>query len=324
MASLSSLKLFVGESSSAGYYVNIVEPAGNTANVHDPTTAGWYSVTCDVSSSGQPGGSPTTKTAMTCLKVRVIDNGGGSVVARLGGVALVDRPVDRYPNGVITFGFDDGHKDQYTDGRRILDRYGWSATAYVIQDLISVDGSSVDYLSLAECHRLEDVHGWEIAGHSRTVAEHNQTGALSVLSDAELRANLEPHKEWLLGEQFRGADHLAYPQGEFVDATVGIAKEYFATARTTGFGWPETAPPPYPHRMRCLPIQHTDLLAQLSPLVDRVKAHRGWGQFYTHRVTASPPSGQHTTPTVLAALCDYIAEQGVEVRTVGDVLADGV
>lgn len=332
IATLAKLQVFAGESPGVGYFVDAYAPqtgiplpdtdARYNSGAWTQDTE-WHSVTVDFSSSGAPSGSPTTKAAMTEVRVRLSDQGGGTVVARIGGVALVDRPITRFPNGVVSFTFDDGYLSQYTAARVALDKYGYGATAHVIQDLISVDGSSVTYMSLKNCHDLEDHHGWEIAAHSATNADHSQAGGLAALSESALRANFETHKAWLLSEGFRGADLLAYPQGLFNDTTLRVARDYFSTARTTAFGYPETAPPPYPLRMRSLPVQYNAALASLTALVDRVKAHRGWGQFYLHEVRAGVSSGQSTDPTTFAGLVDYIAAQGVPVLTVGEVLAAG-
>jgi hypothetical protein len=193
--------------------------------------------------------------------------------------------------------------------------------AYVIQDLLPDTYGGGQYLGVDQLHKLEDWSGWEVAAHSAYATDHNQLNAFGALSDSALRANLEKHKTWLLSEGFRGSDHFAYPQGFYTPSTVRIARDYFTTARTVQFGNMENpSRPGNAMRMRCIPVDSALSLATLQARVDAIKTNRSWGQFYLHQIVAGA-TGTSTTPTIFSGLIDYIATQGVAVRTVSDVLA---
>lgn len=292
-----------------------------TSNIYSfrELTSEWRMLLFDLSTAYTLNTPTTQKTAVTNIVLSAFDFGGGvKASGKFGGVALVPKS-PTYPNGVITLGFDDGWASQYTDAKPAMDKYGFPGVAYVIQDLIGNARNS--YMSLGDLHRLEDLSGWEVAGHSATVAQHNLTNAFGELSEAELRANLEKHKTWLLAEGFRGSNHLAYPRGRYTKDTARIVRDYFSTARTIAYGNFETAPiPADPLRMRTYAVDATYSLAQVQAVIDSVKSNRGWGQFYLHQV-ATGVTGTSTTPTIFTGIVDYIAAQGIPVRTVGDVLA---
>jgi peptidoglycan/xylan/chitin deacetylase (PgdA/CDA1 family) len=311
------------QQASAGAAV-AAEPYQTFQNLYSSVEAAteWRTALFDLSTSFNQG-TPGAKSAITKLALRAIDFGGGPKASlRWGGVALVPKAsASLYPNGVITIGLDDGYISQFTDARPALDKYGFPAVAYVIQDLLPATYGGGLYLGVDQLHRLEDVHGWEVAAHSAYMADHNQTNAFGALSESALRANLEKHKRWMISEGFRGVDHFAYPQGKYTTETVRIVRDYFTTARTVLFGNLENAVRPGdPLRMRCIPVDASNTLATLQSRVDAIKANRSWGQLYLHQIAAGA-TGTSTTPTIFSGLIDYIAAQGVAVRTVSDVLA---
>lgn len=317
-ANLNRLTLNVGQDTSNFFNIDIAFPPGDSKNLH--VVGEWF--VADVDLTGATTIGAPTRTGCDFIRFTITDTGGGNTATvRLGGVALVDKPTTLYPNGVITIGLDDGFADQFSTARPIMDKYGYAATCYVIQDLIGTNPAT--YMSLDQLKRLRDLHGWEIAAHSATVANHNLTGGFAALTAAQLRAEFETHKTWLLANGFaEGADHFAYPQGLFDAETIAIAREYFTTARTIA---PAYYPGPGgladPQRMRCYPISAGVSAGTLTGLVDQVKANRSWLQVYTHRVLGTGAAGTQIDTATFTTFVDYIAAQGVAVRTVGDVLA---
>jgi hypothetical protein len=319
-ANLLSIDLFIGESLTVGYSLQILYGASPAAWAQP--AGRWFKVTVDLTYANTFN-TPTTKTAMTSFRLTAKDRGAGAAKIYYGGVGLAPKPVSRFPNGVITIGFDDGYTDQFTNGKARLDRYGFPATAYVIQDLVGTGGGT--YMTLDQLHQCEDLSGWEIAAHSATVADHNAANGFNSLTETQLRANLETHKTWLLGQRFRGVDHLAYPQGFYNDSVAAIASDYFATGRTTLLGNLAEHPsvPADPMRMRCYPIDASFSATTLQGVVDKTKSERSWTQFYLHRVQNSGATGTQTSTTIWNTLVDYIATAGVPVLTLSDVINRG-
>ena len=64
--------------------------------------------------------------------------------------------------GVITFWFDDAWENQYTEGFKILDKYGYKAALAVPTGLVGYDA----YMNWYQVRKLEYL-GWEITAHSR-------------------------------------------------------------------------------------------------------------------------------------------------------------
>lgn len=314
---LDRVRIGVGTDASNYYLIDAAFPAAHASGI---TPDGeWAVVDFDLAGASAIG--TPTRTACTWLMVRVTDIGAAqSATVRVGGIALVDKPpASRYPNGVITLGFDDGYVDQFTNARAKMDEYGFAATCYIIQDLIGPTPSA--YMSAAQLRQLEDLSGWEVAAHAATTVNHNVANAFASLTENQLRTELETHKKWMIKQGFRGVDHFAYPQGKWSAQTVPIVREYFATARTTtppGYG---SATPAESQRMRVYPINAGTSAAVLNGMVDQVKANRSWLQLYTHRVLPSGAVGTQIEKATFDAMVDYIAAQGVAVRTVGDVLA---
>jgi len=135
-----------------------------------------------------------------------------------GGAAMPRRPV------VITF--DDGTLDFWEHARPVLDRYGFTATLFVVS--AHVGGHSTWDRELGEPDRplmswdqLRELHamGFEIGSHTHT---HRPLPGLSL---DEARADLEQSRKRLREELGDSPRFLAYPRG-FYDARHGrLARE---------------------------------------------------------------------------------------------------
>ena len=79
-----------------------------------------------------------------------------------GGADLPLRPV------VITF--DDGYRDVYQNALPVMERYGYTGTAYVIVKQIGVGG----YMNTKQLKELVD-RGWEVGSHSETHSNLRKT-----------------------------------------------------------------------------------------------------------------------------------------------------
>ena len=140
------------------------------------------------------------------------------VAAQLGQAALPPR--------AVALTFDDGYADFYTAAWPILQRYGLSATAYIISGKLGQPG----YLACDQLRELADA-GVTIAAHSVT---HPR---LTALSDAALAREMRESRRQLedcLGQPVR---HFAYPSGVY-DARVrqAAAEAGYLTATTTRYG----------------------------------------------------------------------------------------
>jgi len=186
-----------------------------------------FSVSWDASNISVHG-SPN-RAAITDVMLRVTDDAAGLPVRlHANGIGLVGTPPEKYPNGVITFNFDDDWATMVDPGSTILATHSFPATAYVIVDKLGTqDRATVDDL-----HRLDGT-GWDIAAHAFTDADHS--AMFTTLSPVAVETDMVSSREWLIEQGFGGYDHCAYPSGEFDEIgqtnVLPIAAKYFTSCR---------------------------------------------------------------------------------------------
>jgi peptidoglycan/xylan/chitin deacetylase (PgdA/CDA1 family) len=318
---LSSIKLIVGTGGFANYYsfpVQYGATAGTAglqllqAGVWQPVTLNWQ----DATAVGAP-----DRTNISAVRVQTKDNSAGAVTVNVAGIAYQDEPADAFPNGVVTLCFDDGYTSQFNTARPYLDKYGMPATAMPIVNLIDSGGG---WLTTAQLKELQDKHGWEVAGHAYTQADHDNR--LTSLTNAQLQADFAANRAWLQANGFTGYDITAYPGGIYSDAVKQTAKQYWAVTRGVMTTNHETFPPGDKWAMRGLPCDNTTggpTLANIETAIDNAYANKGWLVLVLHDIQASPTSNSIQWSTAnFQTLIDYIAAKGIPVRTMGDVLRE--
>ena len=140
------------------------------------------------------------------------------VAARQGETVLPPRAA------VLTF--DDGYADFYTAAWPILQRYGLSATIYIISGKLGQPG----YLACDQLRELADA-GVTVAAHSVT---HPR---LPALSDAALAREMRESRRQLEECLSQPVRHFAYPSGAYDDRVRAAAAEAgYLTATTTRYG----------------------------------------------------------------------------------------
>lgn len=263
-------------------------------------------------------GSPA-RDSIDRLQVRVTDRGNGTPVnAWFQFLELIDAPAGA---GVVSLTFDDGRVSQFTNAAPVMDRYGYGGTAYVIADLLgAID--SVTSMSLAHAQELEQQHGWEIAAHSCTLADHDLR--FTALTDQQLHNNICQLQSFLLQNGFSsGVDHLAYPGGDFNTRVLAIVRQYFASARTIQGRTLETYPPGDPFRLRTFNVLADTTPETVSAAVTKAIAGGYWLILTFHSIIASPANSNEYAISDFTAIIDDLSEQGATVRVVGDVVRNG-
>lgn len=123
--------------------------------------------------------------------------------------------------------FDDGYVDNYTAAFPILDKYGFTATVFMITSYINADG----YMSWQQLKELT-AKGWEIESHT---ANHPY---LTKVNTSTLLSELSSSKALLEKELGRSVKFFAYPYGELNDNVVQALKDTgYMMAVTTERGW---------------------------------------------------------------------------------------
>lgn len=261
------------------------------------------------------------RAAISDMRVTIIDH-GGPVTADIAGLATT--PNDQswaWPQGVVSFTFDDGWVSQYTTARPALDKYLYPATAYVIAD--AIDGTAnlggEGSMNLTQLQSLRDANRWEVAAHAASLANHDAT--FTALTDAQLDAEFAAMKSWLRKNEFGGGDHIAYPQGVYDPRVLTRIRRFFTSARTVHDFSRETYPYGDRHRLRVVNLNNGISLATAKARVDAAKATGGWLIIVTHRLAATATDGTTWATADFQALVDYVNAANMPVRTVGSVLS---
>lgn len=309
VAYLTEMNLYAGDASLANHYNWTIADAGGVAQ-HVFREGEWAPVVlgfADAFVVGTP-----SRAAIALMQFRVRASNGNTVTVRVGGVGLSNE-LSTFPKGVISIACDDSYLSQFTQLKTALDRYGWGATAYTIVDRLGVAG----FMTLDNLKELERIHGWEIGGHSYTMANHGI--GYGNMTDSEVEDDIRKLKTWLVDHNFIGADHMAYPLGSYSIAAQEVIGKYFATGRTVTNRLIETVRPSDRMRLRSLSVSNTIPLSTAKALVDKVAAQKGWGIITFHDIVTSPTVGTHWSIADTFALIDYIATKDVVVMNVGDV-----
>src|SRR5512134_1655732 len=152
---------------------------------------------------------------------------------RLFEALMCGRPLPRRP---ILITFDDGHKNNLTNGAPVLVRLGMRATAYVITGRTS--RRSRAYLTWSDLRRLE-ARGVEIGSH--TVSHRELTG----LSDSQALAELVRSRRALERRLGHRVPWLAYPIGAYDSRIERLARRAgYVLAVTTEWGTRQSAQRP--------------------------------------------------------------------------------
>lgn len=257
-------------------------------------------------------GSPS-RSAIAGARVQISDsNEAVAATVHFGGLAAIAES-STYPNGVVSLTFDDCYEAADTVARLKMDTYGYAGTFYPIIDQFGGAGK----LTLARAKAMEKINGWDFGFHATTLAAHS-TG-FDTLTEAQLETEFETMIAWASENDVRG-DSLAWPLVNSSLTAERVAANYFSAARGGLAATVEMVPPSSRMFLRSIGATNTTTAAQLKAWVDQAKSGKGWVVFTFHDIKASGLGANDTTPTIFNELVDYIAAQGVPVRTVAQVM----
>lgn len=261
-------------------------------------------------------GTGATRTAISKVRVNHTPMVNGTPQdLRVGGCATVPEPATTYPNGVISFCFDDDLAPVAALPK--MGQYGYPGTIFTY-GVGRVDQAG--FPTSAFYRNLVDNLGWEVAAHAVNTANHIDP---STLTSAQRQAAYVGMKQWHSANRF-ATDLHAYPLGIADAATEIDAANFFVAAR--GFGSPviagtmETVPPAQPMNLRSFFAGPPGTLANFQTAVTAAKTSHAWLIITIHDITASGSGAREISTSDWNALVDYIATAGVPVRLLSDVL----
>lgn len=314
----SSIIFYAGNGASWGnFYLWSVDSNSNPSAGRWLKSGEWVRVTLPFSSAAVTG-SPT-RTGITRIRIAFRDTGAGALTVSLGAVGLTSDGSAAFPNGVVSFTFDDSFEDCYSRAMSALASNNAAGTSYVIVD--SLGGA--DHMTIAQCRSLQDQAGWDIAAHAYTTAAHDSRFTSLSAADADLE--LRNLKAWITANGFRAGNHLAWPGGVYNPTLTANAKQYFATARGT-HGLAQTYPnetlPAGAHmRLRAYLLNMpTDSASVVNGKIDAAYGKPVWVILGFHRIVASGATGLQYNAADLSAIAAHCNSIGMPIRTVSEVV----
>lgn len=276
-----------------------------------PVQIPWSNLIEANSFGGGITGSPV-RSNINLLRITVADKGGVPVTVKIGAIGNYAEDT-RYPNGVVSFSFDDSFAAAWTVAMPKLAQLGYRATLFPIASRLAA--TSGGWLTLAQAKMLQDVHGWEIGAHASTEAAHvNYPG----LSAAAIVTEMEKLRAWQRENSFL-SDSFAYPVGNYNQNAIEQIRPFYASARSN-YNQVSTPATSQPHRLSGLVLGSSTTLAKAQTRMDSVAAGGGWQPIVVHNLIASGGGANDWTPANFNALVDYITSKGIAVVPIGDVL----
>lgn len=336
------LALYMGDSSFANIYrLRFRSGQGEVYVTEDE----WVSFSLSLENATEPQGKPDP-CKITRVRLRAVDDGTKPVTLSMDGLTKVPRSLE-FPNGVVSFTFDDGFLSTYTEAAPCLD--GSDAACQVpegyngpipttIYPIISALGTYLpeendQFMSEAQ---LDDLHarGWDVGVHAFDQDVHSDT--YTRRTEAEGRADMRAAKQWLFDKYGAGSgyENMAYPKGEFFPNSPGevtnaesVVSTEFTSGRTINWQLRELPIPSDTHRLRVRYVTRTTTVADVRKAIEIAERNAEWVIFVFHDFAHTPEELALKSYFVLTedfrAMVRVMREPGrtIELRNVSEVLA---
>lgn len=214
-------------------------------------------------------------------------------------------PAPSTPTGpVVSFAFDDTHRNQYTEALPRLKARGHVGTVFVVTDEV---GANDLRLSKADLTAMQ-AEGWEISSHS---ADHLIGSGTSV---AAYEANVLRAKTWLDANGFPGSG-FASPGGAWSHNIVTGVRKYHPYLRVAD--GVNTGRPFDRYRLSTRWLNAGTSMSEVRSWLDAAQRDNAWVVFSAHGVSNA---GFDTRPSLLTQISQEVSSRGIPVLTVRDVI----
>jgi peptidoglycan/xylan/chitin deacetylase (PgdA/CDA1 family) len=262
-----------------------------------PASASWTSVKAQV----------TPPTGAVSFDVLHILAKKGTVSIDNASLSAINDP---FPQGMVSFTFDDGLLSPYQNALPILKVAGFNAGFYII----TTEPTSGDsgYMTWPQIKDLQS-KGYEIGGHTRTHP------FLSTLTPAQLTNEVSGSYSDLMAQGITPKSFV-YPYGDessTVEAAVKTAGYNLSRGSYTGQNGTVTNH----YSLYDIRVDSTTSLATIESYIDQAKADHRWLVLELHDVVASGGDVDAITPAYFQSLVTYIKNSGIQVSTMQQALA---
>ncbi len=211
-----------------------------------------------------------------------------------------------FSTGAVSFRFDDGLINHYTNVAPVLDAVGFKGVFYIITHQIAENGYP-GYMSVAQIKNVAS-RGHEIGAHTRTHAH------LTSLSATEQQNEIVGSRQDLLGWNVGPILSFSYPFGEYDATTLGIVKNGgFSSAVSTISGYVTQNSDHY--QLEYQELKNNTTLAQVKQWVDTAASTHTWLILTFHDVQDSPTE-YGITPAMFQSIVNYVKQKNIPVVTV--------
>jgi len=216
---------------------------------------------------------------------------------------------------IVTLTFDDGYSTAYTNAMPILKTDGFTATAFIITDLIGKSG----YMTATQLKTFATA-GDEMASH--TVTHDN----LTLETATQLKTEMTQSQATIKTDTGISPTDMAYPYGLYNAAAVTATKAVYTAARGVESGL-NSKDNYNAYDLKVEDVYTTTTTAQVVDWLAQAKATNTWLIFVYHGVdtnltTAVDSDEWCVTPAQLTAQLAAVKASGITVETMAKGIAE--
>lgn len=241
----------------------------------------------------------------------------------------------------VSFTFDDGIDNDYSEAAPELAQYGYTGTAFIITGCVGMTttpntcaaNNDVGYMTWSQIQALQKTYGWEIGSHT---VDHPLTAAVDnpSLTDAELDAEMADSKATLATEGFNATD-FASPYGDYDNRSLAVIAKYYNSHRafqdysqpaaselTNTFPYydPRDSFPYNPLLLTVMDIQGNVPVSTVETYINQAETYNQWLVLVFHDIV---PSGASTAEddyqynaADLGSIAAYVKSQNIPVTDI--------
>jgi peptidoglycan/xylan/chitin deacetylase (PgdA/CDA1 family) len=266
---------------------------------------------------------------------------GGVIPVNKASAATVASSAAFTTGAKVSFTFDDGINNDYSEAAPELAQYGYTGTAYIITGCVGMTttpntcaaNGDVGYMTWDQIHALQTTYGWEIGSHT---VDHPLTAAVDnpSLTNAQLDAEMADSQATLGNQGFNATD-FASPYGDYDNRSLAVIAKYYNSHRafqdysqpaaselsnTFPYYSPRDSFPYNPLLLTVEDVQGNVPVATVESYINQAKANNQWLVLVFHDVVASGASTAEDdyqyNAADLGTIAAYVKSQNIPVTDV--------